>query len=207
MSQRNPMNERYTTDTKAGGKSRKSAASAKPKSAAAGSVVQGVKSKKTKKAASDNRSKRKEQREKEYQAEQRYGDPPWKKFKIMKKLWIACLAGSIISVALAFGLGKVEDMPEWLNTACLISAYVFIAATLYIDLGQIRRMRKKWVAYMSSTQTKEGRAEQKRLKAEQREAEKKAAEEAAKKAEEDKSSDKSNSTFIDKVKEFFTVKK
>lgn len=204
MSQRNPMNERYTTEQKSGGSSRKSAASAKPKSSAAASVVQGVKTKKTKKDAPKKNNERRQQREKQYEAEKRYGDPPWKKFKIVKKIWIACLVVSVVMVALSFACSKLENVPEFAPTACLISAYVFIAITLYLDLGQIRRMKKKWVAIMSSSQTKEGRAEQKRIKAQERQA----AKEAAKKEAEAKKNakDKPQNPVVDKFKSFFGIK-
>ena len=76
----------YKEFKKSGGVTRKSAASAKPKSAAAASVVKGTKTKKSKNTASGKRSNRRQQREKQYEAEKRYGDPPWKKFKIVKKM-------------------------------------------------------------------------------------------------------------------------
>ena len=86
MSQRNPMNERYTTDKHSGGVSRKSASSAKPKSTAAASVVMGTKKKKSSKPKVDKRSQKREQRNKEYEIERKYGDPPGKKFKVLKKM-------------------------------------------------------------------------------------------------------------------------
>lgn len=203
MSQRNPMNERYTTDKKSVGHSRRSAASAKPKSSAAASVVQGVKTKKSKTQASSKSNSRRQQRERQYEAEKRFGDPPWKKFKIMKRLWIASLVISVLSVASSFAIGKIENISEWVPTGCLIMAYVFIVITLYLDLGQIRKMKKRWIELMSSSQTKEGRAEQKRIKAQERQAAKEAAQ---KKAEEANKPASDKSSAFDKVKTFLFKK-
>lgn len=211
MSQRNPMNERYTTDKKRSGNTRRSASSAKPKSAAASSVVTGMKTKKPGKnnKAMDKRSKRREERNKQYEAEKQYGDPPTKKFKIVKRLWVGFLVASIATVALSFAASKVEGFPEWAPLGFLIAAYACIIITLYLDLGQIRRMRKKYVAQMAAMQTKESRAEQKRRKAAQRKAAKEA-EEKRKEEEERKANEKSSRadmSFPQKVKSFISLKK
>lgn len=209
MSQRNPMNERYTTDAKAGGSSRKSAASAKPKSSAASSVVMGSKKKKAPQTKNDKRAAKREQRNKEYEAERKYGDPPTKKFKIAKKLWIGSLIGSVLTVALSFATSKFEDAPEWLPMACLIAAYVFIIVTLYLDLGVIRKQRKQYAAHMAAIQTKENRAEEKKRKREARLAakeEEKRREEEEIKRKEAKAS-RSEMSFSGKIKEFFKLNK
>lgn len=110
MSQRNPMNERYTTESKSGGVSRKSASSAKPKSNAAASVVIGTKKKKpakgSKKAPLTKREQKRRERDKQYEAEKRYGDPPTKKFKICKRMWIGFLIASVVTVAMSFALSN-----------------------------------------------------------------------------------------------------
>lgn len=217
MSQRNPMNERYTTEAKAGGHTRKSAASAKPKSNAAASVVIGAPKKKAakgkgSKAPQTKREKKREERNRQYEAEKKYGDPPTRQFKIVKRLWIGFLAASVVTVALSFGVSRVEGAPEWMPMAFLIAAYVCIIVTLYLDLGKIRKMRKQYVAQMSSMQTKESRAEQKKRKAAQRqaakEAEAKRAEEEKKKAEARANSKaaRADMSFGGKVKSFFNLK-
>lgn len=209
MSQRNPMNERYTTEKKRAGNSRKSAASAKPKSTAAASVVQGTKKKKKAVSRTDKRAQKREARNKEFEAERKYGDPPGKKFKLMRKLWIGFLIASVVTVALSFVANKIEGAPDWLAMAFLIAAYVCIIATLYLDLGKIRRMRKEYAAKMAAAQTKESRAEQKRRKAAQRKAEKEAEEkriEDEKKRAQEKST-RAGMSFAGKVKSFLKVKK
>ncbi len=217
MSQRNPMNERYTTEAKAGGVSRKSASSAKPKTAAASSVVMGTKKKKPAKGSNkqpqSKREQKRRERDKQYEAEKRFGDPPTKKFKICKRLWIGFLIASVITVAFSFVASKIEGAPAWFPTGFLIAAYACIIVTLYLDLGQIRKMRKQYVAQMMASQTKESRAEQKRERRAQREAEKQAELkriEDEKKREEKKAQAKAtraNMSFAGKVKSFFTLNK
>lgn len=204
------MNERYTTEAKAGGHTRKSAASAKPKSNAAASVVMGTKKKKSpKKPQKTKRDIKREQRNKQYEAEKKYGDPPTRKFKILKRCWIGFLIASVITVALSFVASKFEDAPSWVPTAFLIAAYACIIVTLYLDLGQIRKLRKQYVAQMTASQSKESRAEQKRQKA----AERKAAKEAeAKRLEEEKLRAETKAARADmslggKVKSFFSLKR
>ena len=85
MSQRNPMNERYTVENKRGGNTRKSAASAKLKSKAGASVVKASPKKKKAAKGTDKRAQKREARTKAYEAERKYGDPPTKKFKMMKR--------------------------------------------------------------------------------------------------------------------------
>lgn len=200
MSSRNPMNERYTTDKKAGGKSRKSAASAKPKSKAASSVVKGGKKKTVSKV--DKRAKKREARDKEYQAERKYGDPPTKRFKRLKKIWIGFLVASIFMVAMSFFCSKMADsLPSWSPMLFLGLAYVCIIITLYIDLGKIRKERKAYAAKMAAMQTKESRAAEKKRKAQEREAKKKAEEERQKKQQEGNNTSKI--PILDKAKKIF----
>lgn len=203
MSQRNPMNERYTTELKSGGHSRKSASSAKPKSSAASSVVIGSKKKKGPKTKAEKREKKREERNRQYEAEQRYGDPPTKKFKIYKRLWIGFLIGSVVTVVMSFAITKFEGAPDWLPIGFLIAAYACIIITLYLDLGKIRRLRREYIAQMMSNQTKEGRAAEKKRKAEQRKEKKIMEENKAKQNSSDITNDKENMSFADKVKSFF----
>lgn len=119
------------------------------------------------------------------------------------------MIASVVTVALSFAASKVEGFPEWSPLAFLIAAYACIIITLYLDLGQIRRMRKKYVAQMAAMQTKESRAAQKKKKAMQRqaakEAEQKRIEEEEKKAQQKAA--KANLSLAEKVKSFFSLKK
>lgn len=205
------MNERYTTEAKAGGHTRKSAASAKPKANAAASVVMGTKKKKPSKSKPQlsKREKKREERNKQYEAERKYGDPPTRKFKILKRCWIGFLIASVVTVAMSFIASKIEGAPEWAPTGFLIAAYACIIITLYLDLGQIRKLRKQYVAQMTASQSKESRAEQKRQKAAERQAAKEA---EAKRLEEEKlraesKAARADMSFGGKIKSFFSLKR
>lgn len=86
MSQRNPMNDRYTTDSKKG-QSRKSAAKAKPKAKAASSVhVQRLeKTKQEKKAI------QKAERKKDTQLEREAYTVPTPEYKRLRRIWFVML--------------------------------------------------------------------------------------------------------------------
>ena len=167
MTQRSPMNERYTTD-KPKGTTRKSASSAKPKREAASSVTVVT----TTKSKAQKKAERKAQEQKMRERDARYYNPRTPEYKRMRMYWGICvglaLAGSIGSFLL---MGKV---PAEVTTVLLILAYAAIAAALYIDLVKIRRIRKKYAAQHADT-----KAETRALKAEKAQ---RAAEEAAKQA-------------------------
>ena len=178
MSQRNPMNERYTTDKKVGGVSRKSASSAKPKAKVSSGVTTVKKTAKTP-TRQERKSKRRQTREQQYADERKYGDPKTKKFKIVRRLWVVFLILSVFCVVMSYVVTQVDVFPEGCSVWFLGGAYVCILVTLYLDLGQIRRMRREHIAQIKQLHTKESRAEQKaqaKLKREQR----KQAEEQAK---------------------------
>lgn len=208
MSQRNPMNERYTQDRKGG--SRKSAASAKPKSAAASSVTTGVKKSKksTGSAKANQRAQRRAERDKQAAAERKYGDPPTKSFKRLRKIWIGFLVGAIFCVAMSFASSKLDFMPEWSAMVFLVGAYACIIITLYLDFSKIRKARREYAAKMESMQSKESRAAQKKQKAAERKAKK---EEEAKRLEEEKKRAENRekmkkAPLKDKIKLFFTAR-
>ena len=203
MSQRNPMNERYTLEKNKGGKTRRSAASAKPKSSAASSVIVGVKNKKKGSGGSraNKREQRKRERDKEYAAERKYGDPPTKRFKMYRKIWIGCLVCAILSIVASFACSKVDFMPEGASVVFLVLAYAFIIVTLYLDFGKIRKERRAYSARMAAQNTKESRAAQKAQKAAARKRKKE--EEQRKAKEEAERAARGQLPFKDKVKAFF----
>lgn len=106
MSQRNPQNQRYINRDENYGKSRKSAASAKPKSNAAASVRTVSAKNKSKVQKTSKRQRSKQERDRQYQAEQRYGDPPTKKFKMFKRIWLIGLIFAVVFILLAFAISK-----------------------------------------------------------------------------------------------------
>ncbi len=139
MSQRSPMNERYSTD-KPKGTARKSASSAKPKREAAASVtiVSNTKTKAEKKA------ERKKLEAQQRAKTNKFYNPPTPEYKRMRKIWalfvviaIACSVGSF------FLMGK---LPTEATTVILVVAYAAIFVAVYIDLVKIRRIRNAYAA-------------------------------------------------------------
>lgn len=183
MTQRNPMNERYTDENRTG-KTRKSSASAKPKAERAATVREPAP--KTKQQKKAERKERERQEAKKAEAlngrfEQTDG------YKRLRRYWWVCLGGAIILTALSFFLTNKDGMQS-ISMVAMVLAYVLIIVAFWIDLGKIRKERKIYNASIANSNSKEARREQKRLRAEQREQEKEAAEkfEAAKAEEEAK---------------------
>lgn len=187
MTQRNPMNERYTTEEKRGS-TRKSASSAKPVSKAASSVrVQSnVKTKEQKKA------EQKAERQKQRELDAQYYNPPTEEYKKLRRLWWIFLVGAIVLTLISW-VGRTF-MPEVGIYITLGLAYVCIIAALYIDFSKIRKVRRAYQAEMASHKSKEVRAAEKQYKAAVREAEKEAAAKAA--ASEDESAAEEKKGFL-----------
>ena len=186
MTQRNPMNDRYTEENRTG-KTRKSSASAKPKAERAATVREPAP--KTKEQKKKERKERERKETEKAQAlngrfEQTEG------YKTLRRIWWGCLIGAIVLTAVSFYLTNQEGMQS-ISMAAMVIAYALIIAAFYIDLGKIRKERKIYNASIANSNTKEARREQKRMRAEQREMEKEAAEkfEAAKAEEEAKKSE------------------
>ena len=171
MSQRNPMNDRYQTDEHKG-QTRKSAASAKPKTKAASSVRMepAVKTKQQKKAA------QKAERSKQTQLDRKYYNPPTPQYKKLRKIWWGLLIAAIVFTALSF-LGRTW-LPEVASYIVLGVAYACIIGALYVDFSKIRKVRRAYQEEMENSKSKEQRALEKQQKAEQKAAQLAAAEKA-----------------------------
>lgn len=178
MSQRNPMNERYQSEEHQG-KTRKSAASAKPKSAAASSVY--IKPKTKSKA--DKKAARRAERQKQAELERKYANPPTEEYRRLRKIWWVLLIGAIICLALSFflrdSLGEIGFM------IILALSYVFIIAALWLEFSKMKKVRRAYQEKMESKKTKAQRAQERREKAEA----KAAKAEAEKKYEESKAAE------------------
>lgn len=163
MSQRNPMNDRYQTDERQG-QTRKSAASAKPKTKAAASVrVQPAQ-----KTPQQKKAAKKVERSKQTSLDRKYYNPPTPEYKRLRKIWWALLIGAIAATALSF-FGR-SFLPEMATYVILGLAYVCIIAALYIDFSKIRKVRRAYQEEMEGRKTKEQRAIEKQQKAEQQKA-------------------------------------
>lgn len=155
MSQRNPMNERYTGEHK-GGKTRKSAASAKPVTKAASSVrmesnkpeKKGFFSKRT----PEEKQERAEQRKEEgmerktgrarARAIQRYvpDTPQYKALNRKRMIYSAIgLGGMVIAIVLSLIMPQVQIVP----IVIMIVAWVFFFIGVRIDSKQLRPLRKE----------------------------------------------------------------
>ncbi|MEG0095950.1 MAG: hypothetical protein RR671_00515 [Raoultibacter sp.] len=206
MSQRNPMNDRYQTD-EAKGQTRKSAASAKPKTKAASSVhvestkpvkKQGLMAKLSGGGASSAKpeAKKSSGSSNSGSSQGEYYNPPTAEYKRWRRIWWVLLIGAIAMTGISFGARFWFADIEVLSMITLAVAYVMIIAALFVDFVKIRKIRRNYQAEMESKKTKAAKAEAKKLAAEQAvaqvEAEAKAAEKAAKKGE--------RNSIIDRIK-------
>ena len=165
MSQRNPMNDRYQNDEHTG-KTRKSAATAKPKAKAAASVHIQPTTKTPQQKKAERKAQQKRDRAKQAELDRKYYNPPTKEYKNLRKMWWGALILAILMVALSW-IGRTWE-PVWLSYVALGLAYVFIIAAFYIDFSKIRKVRRAYQAEMEARKTKEQRALEKAAKAEER---------------------------------------
>lgn len=163
MSQRNPMNERYTTDEHKG-QTRKSAAAAKPKTKAASSV----RIQPTEKTPQQKKAEAKARKQKQRATEAKYYNPPTERYKKLRRVWWICLIAAIVCTALSWITSSNQWGGEWTGMIVLVAAYVFIIAAFYVDFSLIRRERRRYQAEMEAGKSKEARAAQKEAKAAER---------------------------------------
>lgn len=188
------MNERYSDENRKG-KTRKSAASAKPSSTRAATVRDPApKSKKQKKAEARQREEKREQQLRAMNSIEgtRFEDTP--EYKKLRRIWWICIAGAIVLIAISFVATQKGEL-EFLNVPCLIAGYLLVIGAFYIDLGKIRKLRKQREATVAQGKSKEARAAQKKARAEMRAQQKEAEEkfEAAKAEETAKKEEGGNS--------------
>lgn len=128
MSRRNPMNERYGKHTAPGGKTRKSAASAKPKrTGATGSGSTPAKSSARSGAARPRVSIH----------------PPTPEYRTLRRVWLALLITAIVLSVLAWILWSNERVA---GTYVLAAGYAFIFSAIALDLWKMRPLRNAWIA-------------------------------------------------------------
>ena len=189
MSQRNPQNERYNDENRKG-KTRKSAASAKPSSGRAATVREPAP--KTKKQKKEERRQREEKRDQQLRAmapdARRFEEQP--EYKRLRRYWWICLIAAIVCIAVSFLTSRTETM-TFLYIPLLIAGYVLVIVAFYIDLGKIRKMRKQYEQTQVLGKSKQARAAQKKARAEAR-AQQKEAEEKFEEAQAAKEEKKAN---------------
>ena len=195
MTQRNPLNERYQDENR-GGVTRRSSASAKPKTARAGTVHDPApKSKKQKKE--EARERERKAMEKSNVARARFEDT--ETYKRLRRYWWIALVGAIACTAVSFFLTTQEGM-QGISMGIMVVAYALIIVAFWLDLGKIRKERKLYTAALANDKSKAARKEQKKARAEQRAQEKEAAEkyDAAKAEEAEKAKQKGG--FFDRFR-------
>lgn len=152
MSQRNPMNERYTAEDRAG-KTRKSAASAKPKTKAAASVrIESAKKTPQQKKA-EEKARRKEEAAKQRELDAKYYKPDTERYKKLRRAWWLCLIGAAVCTIVSFAFQA--SMPVWLAFGILIAAYALIILAFYIDMSKIKKERLAYQARMVALEEKQ----------------------------------------------------
>lgn len=161
MSQRNPMNDRYTAEKHAGS-TRKSAASAKPKSKAAASVTYGSAKKTPKERKDEQKALRKKEAARQRELDRKYYKPDTERYKKLRRLWWVSLGGAVVSTALSWLLRGVE--PAWIAMAFLILAYALIIAAFYIDFSKIRKERRAYQSKMFALEIEQKKNEEREAK-------------------------------------------
>ena len=158
MSQRNPMNERYTTE-KHTGSTRKSAASAKPKTKAAASVTLGTTKKTQQQRKAEAKAARKKEQERQRELDRKYYKPDTERYKKLKRLWWLSLGGAVVCTVLSWVLRGVE--PAWIAFVCLFAAYALIIFAFYIDFSKIRKERRSYQERMIALEEAQEKKERK----------------------------------------------
>ncbi len=158
MSQRNPMNERYTSDKRTG-TTRKSAASAKPKTKAAGTVTMGTSKKTPQQRKAEQREARKKEQERQRELDRKYYKPDTERYKKLKRIWWVSLAGAVVCTLLSWLLREVQ--PTWLAFVCLFGAYALIIFAFYLDFSKIRKERRAYQERMIALEEAEAKKERK----------------------------------------------
>jgi hypothetical protein len=129
MAQRSPHNARYQKYTKPEGKTRRSAASAKPKRDA-GSTTGSGSSAKGKSGSS---------------ARGRYSVPLTPEYKKWRNLWWWMLGGSagcaVLYLGLDYLLGR-NAVPPFAKLGLLLACYVFLGIGMYVDWKKVRPARE-----------------------------------------------------------------
>lgn len=153
MTTRNPMNERYSDDNAHSGVSKKSAASAKPKSKAASSVTVQSTAKTAKEKKQERKAREAKERQRERELDLKYSKPDTEEYKTWKRNWWIALAVAVVLVAASWFLQSVQ--PYWISMVVLFLAYAAIIFAFWIDLSKIRKITR---AYQEEMVKKEAKA-------------------------------------------------
>ena len=169
MSQRNPMNERYTGEDRAG-KTRKSAASAKPSSRAAASVrvespSSGKKGRTKAGQKASNKAKRRSAEAERYSLRE-FDSPEYKKWR---NIWWSTIIGAMVLTGVSLFL--FNGIGTSFGIVALVAGYALLAASIIIDIKKVRKLRNEHYAFVKEDRSKEATKTRKEKKAEYRQVE------------------------------------
>lgn len=169
------MNDRYQSEIK--GQTKKSAASAKPKSKAAASVY----IKPSGHTPQEKKAIKKQQRAKQAELDRMFYNPPTEKYKKLRRIWWFCLIAAIVLTVLGMLLPNMLPGETWVSWVCIIPAYAFIIAAVWLDFSKIRKVRREYQMEMMKKHPKQVKEHLVTNANNQRAAEKEAAREEKKK--------------------------
>jgi hypothetical protein len=127
------MNERYGKHTAPSGKTRKSAAAAKPKRSSASTPAKPGKPSGSRKAATA--AKR----------EPIVYNPDTPEYKKWRKIWWICLGTAFVSTGISFFVMPPRGPNQTIASLLLGLGYTAIAGALYIDFSKLRKLRAEWI--------------------------------------------------------------
>jgi len=126
MARRSATNERYQKYTSPGGKTRKSAAAAKPKRAVGATPTP------TKGKSSGSSSK------------SVLTTPPTAEYRRWRRLWWILLGAALVLTGGSWALRTYTDLVI-VSSVMLGAGYASIFTALYIDWTKLRKMRTEWI--------------------------------------------------------------
>lgn len=141
MARRSATNERYGKHTSPSGKTRKSAAAAKPKRAHAESSVAAKKS-----SGSKPKSKF-------------VLHPDTPEYKKWRRVWWALLISAMVLATAAWFLMKPGSEQREIGLGVLGAAYAMMAVAIYLDWSKLRKIRAAWNADGGKSAAKTDKAE------------------------------------------------
>lgn len=140
MSQRNPMNERYSPNADRDGKTRKSASSAKPKRKAS----EGVRVKQTTKTKEQKRKEATARRKEDRTRVQSSGGPKTPEYKKWRKVWWTLMVITIVLTFFYMILASNASVNKIIPTTALVAAYGTLIAAVVIEFKCCRPIRKEF---------------------------------------------------------------
>lgn len=132
MARRNPMNERYQKHTAPAGKTRRSAAAAKPKrpdATGSSSPSKGSSAKKGRPSVAGR--------------PQLQLHPPTPEYRFWRRIWLGLMVAAMALVGASFFLMRQNDR---LGTFTIAATYIVLGIGLAIDFVKLRKLRMEWAA-------------------------------------------------------------